>query len=153
MRFTIFTALVLLLFTVSLSAQDQRAFTAEEKATHTKNITTIMGKWKTTLTAISIVEDALKPKQAELEKAYGELFAQSSWEFQQTGSFLLSTKSNSNAAPDKGTFTITAQFLTLYIDGKTIRCLMKIEDDGKLIIHFPIAGKSIYALQLEKQPA
>jgi hypothetical protein len=153
MRSTLFTGLVFFLFTASLAAQDQRAFTAEEKATHTKNITTIMGKWKTTLTAINILDDALKPKQAELEKVYGDLFAQSAWEFINTGSFLLTTNTNNKTAPEKGTFTVTAQFLTLYLDGKTIRCLMKIEDDGKLIIHVPIAGKSIYALQLEKQPA
>ena len=27
---------------------------------------------------------------------------------------------------------------------------MKVKDDGKLIIHFPITDKSVYGLQLEK---
>jgi hypothetical protein len=131
-------------------AQDLRQFTPEEKATHTKNVTGIMGKWKTTETAIKIVEDALKPKQAELEKVYGGLFTKSEWDFVNTGKCSLTTFGQGTPAPEQGTFTVTAQFLTLYLSGKTYRCLMKIEDDGKLIIHFPITTQSIYALQLEK---
>jgi hypothetical protein len=142
--------IVLAMIAINGMAQDSRQFTAEEKATHAKNVTGIMAKWKTTETAIKIIEDVLKPKQAELEKVYGSLFNKSEWEFVNTGKFNLTTFGQAKPAQEQGDFTVTAQFLTLYLSGKTYRCLMKMEDDGKMIIHFPIGGQSIYALQLEK---
>lgn len=152
MRYLLSSLLLLLLTDLSLQAQEARQFTAEEKATHTRNSTAILSKWKTIHTAIQIEEDALKPKQAELENIYNGLFNQSVWEFTNTGKCTLTTFSKGNPTTEEGTFTVNAQFLTLYIGGKTYRCLMKIEEDGKMIIHFPITVKSIYALQLEKQP-
>lgn len=145
----IITALLVLL-AINCPAQDARQFTAEEKATHNKNVIGIMAKWKTTETAIKIVEEALKPKQAELENIYGGLFKKSEWEFVNTGKFSLTTFGQAKPEKEQGDFTLTAQFLTLYLGGKTYRCLMKMENDGKMIIHFPIGGQSIYALQLEK---
>jgi hypothetical protein len=143
--------LLLLLSVMQVQAQERREPTAEEKATHNKNVTGIMGRWVTIETAIKIVEPELKPKQEELDKVYKALFAKSNWEFINTGKFALTTVTDGKPSSEKGDFTITAQFLTLYLSGKTYRCLMKIEEDGKLVIHFPIAGQSIFALQLEKQ--
>lgn len=134
-----------------LIAQENRAFTAEEKAVHAKNVKGIMGKWNTTEIAFKIVEAELKTKQAEIEKIYNGLFKNSKWEFIDNGNFSITTINEDKQSTEKGTFTLNAQFLTLYLTGKTYRCLMKIEDDGKLIIHFPIAGQSITGLQLEKQ--
>lgn len=134
-----------------LVAQENRAFTAEEKAVHAKNVKGIMGKWNTTEIAFKIVEAELKTKQAEIEKIYNGLFKNSKWEFIDNGNFSITTINDDKQSTEKGTFTLNAQFLTLYLTGKTYRCLMKIEDDGKLIIHFPIAGQSVTGLQLEKQ--
>jgi len=134
-----------------LVAQENRAFTAEEKAAHAKNVKGIMGKWNTTEIAFKIVEAELETKQAEIEKIYNGLFKNSEWEFIDNGNFSITTINDDKQSTEKGTFTLNAQFLTLYLTGKTYRCLMKIEDDGKLIIHFPIAGQSITGLQLEKR--
>lgn len=134
-----------------LVAQENRAFTAEEKAVHAKNVKGIMGKWNTTEIAFKIVEAELKTKQAEIEKIYNGLFKNSKWEFIDNGNFTITAINDDKQSTEKGTFTLNAQFLTLYLTGKTYRCLMKIEDDGKLIIHFPIAGQSITGLQLEKR--
>jgi Lipocalin-like domain len=136
---------------VCLNAQENRAFTAEEKAVHVKNVKGIMGKWNTTEIAFKIVEAELKTKQADIEKIYNGLFKNSKWEFIDNGNFSITTIIDDKQSTEKGTFTLNARFLTLYLTGKTYRCLMKIEDDGKIIIHFPIAGQSITGLQLEKQ--
>ena len=144
-----FIALVVILSSaVSVFAQDSREGTPQEKATHAKNVKGIMGSWKTTATEIKIVEPELKAKQADVEAVYKKLFGTALWEFAPNGQFALVTSGSD--VEEKGTFLITAQFLTLYLTGKTYRCLMKVEDDGKLIIHFPITEKSVYGLQLQK---
>lgn len=147
MKKYVFTVLILASSLYTL-AQDSREGTPEEKAAHAKNVKGIMGAWKTTGTEINIVEPELKAKQADVEAVYKKLFAEAMWEFAPNGQFALVT--SGSQTEEKGTFTVTAQFLTLYLSGKTYRCLMKVKDDGKLIIHFPITDKSVYGLQLEK---
>jgi hypothetical protein len=139
---------VLLTSSFYVFAQQGREGTAEEKAAHAKNVKGIMGSWKTIATEIKIAEPELKAKQADVEKIYKNLFGSALWEFAPDGQFALVT--SGSQTEEKGTFLVTAQFLTLYLTGKTYRCLMKVEDDGKVIIHFPITEKSIYAIQLEK---
>ena len=142
------TTALLLVCSFSLFAQDSREGTPAEKAAHAKNVMGIIGSWKTTATEIRIVEPELKAKQAEVEAVYKKLFGTALWEFAPDGQFALVTSGSD--VEEKGNFTVTAQFLTLYLGGKTYRCLMKVEDNGKLIIHFPITDKSVYGLQLEK---
>ncbi len=146
---TIITGILLLLIS-TLQAQDLRQFSAEEKITHTKNTKGIIGMWKTNTTEIGIVEPQLKPKQAELENIYNGLFAKAQWEFATDMNFAIKVITEGKETIEKGTYTINAQFLTLYLSGKTHRCRMKVEDDGKVIIHFPITEKSIFGIQLAK---
>jgi hypothetical protein len=144
------TTIFLLLLITRLQAQDLRQFTGEEKITHSKNTKGIIGIWKTGVTEIGIAEPQLKPKQAELENIYNGLFGKAQWEFATDMNFAIKTFTNSKETIEKGTYTINAQFLTLYLSGKTHRCLMKVEDDGKVIIHFPITDKSVFGIQLVK---
>ncbi len=139
-----------LALSMAATAQQEREGAAAEKAAHAKNVKGIMGQWKTITTEIRIVEPELKAKQAEVENIYKQLFGTALWEFAPNGQFAL--VAGNSQAEEKGNFTITAQFLTLYLGGKTYRCLMKVEDDGKVIIHFPITEKSVYGIQLQKLP-
>lgn len=150
MKTKLLAILSLLLITASGQAQDLRQFTPEEKTTHVKNTKGILGDWKTNTTEIGIVEPQLKPKQAELEKIYKGLLGKAEWGFLADGKWGLKTFNDGKEAIEQGTYTITAQFLTLYLGGKTYRCLMKVEDDSIVIIHFPITDKSIFGIQLAK---
>lgn len=134
----------------TIKAQDLRQFSTEEKATHAKNIKGIIGMWKTNTTEIGIVEPQLKPKQTELENIYNGIFGKAQWEFATDMNFAIKTIAEGKETIEKGTYTINAQFLTLYLSGKTHRCKMKVEDDGKVVIHFPITEKSIFGIQLAK---
>lgn len=150
MKTKLLSLLFFLLTAAVAPAQDIRQLTAEEKAAHVKNVKGILGMWKTNTTEIGIVEPQLKPKQAELEKIYNGLFGKAEWEFLADGKWGLKTDTDGKETIEQGTYTVNAQFLTLYVSGKTYRCLMKVEDDGKIIIHFPITDKSIFGIQLAK---
>ncbi len=142
--------LAFVLTTAILNAQDLRQFSPEEKATHTKNIKGILGMWKTNTTEIGIVEPQLKPKQTELENIYNGIFGKAQWEFAADMNFAIKTITEGKETIEKGTYTINAQFLTLYLSGKTHRCLIKVETDGKVIIHFPMTEKSVFGVQLAR---
>jgi hypothetical protein len=150
MKKLLFPTAILFLFTISASAQESRQGTAQEKIEHAKNVKGIMGKWKTTGTETEIVEEQLKPKKQDVENLYNGLFNNATWEFKTDGWFTVTNLVDGKASSDKGTFTIVANKLTLYISGKTLHCLMQMKADGNMVIAIMITEKSKFGMLMEK---
>jgi hypothetical protein len=127
--------------TICIFAQESREASPEAKAAHATNVKGIMSKWKTIGTETEIVEDQLKPKKQELEKVYNGLFNNAEWEFKPDGWFTLTNLVDGKSSTDKGTFTIVANKLTLYISGKTLHCLMQMKPDGNMVMAIQITEK------------
>jgi hypothetical protein len=142
-------ALIAIVFTQA-SAQENRGGTAEENALHAKNVTGIMGKWKVIETAVKVVEPELIPKKEQFEKIYKETFGETTWEFLKTGTLNISKTVNGKLETSKESFTVTAQFISIYLKSTQNKGLMKIEDDGKLTIQLFITAKSFLGIQFEK---
>ncbi len=151
MKKLLLASAIVLATSTSLFAQESREGTPEEKAAHAKNVKGIMAKWKTTGTEIEIVEDQLKPKKQEVEKLYNGLFNNAEWEFKTDGSFTLTNLVDGKSSTDKGTFTVVANKLTLYLSGNTLHCLMQMKADGNMIVAIMITEKSKFGMMMEKQ--
>jgi hypothetical protein len=151
MKKVLLATALLLTTSVSLFAQDSREGTPEEKAAHAKNVKGIMGKWKTTGTETEIVEEQLKPKKQEVEKLYNGLFNNAEWEFKTDGWFTLTNLVDGKSSTDKGTFTVVANKLTMYLSGNTLHCLMQMKPDGNMVVAVMITEKSKFGMLMEKQ--
>lgn len=142
---------VFMLVVTTANAQESREGTAQEKAEHAKNVKGIMGKWKTTGTETEIVEEQLKPKKQEVEKLYNGLFNNATWEFKTDGWFTVTNLVDGKSSTDKGTFTVVANKLTLYLSGNTLHCLMQMKPDGNMVVAVMITEKSKFGMLMEKQ--
>lgn len=151
MKKILITATILLVTFASVQAQESREGTPEEKAAHAKNVKGIMGKWKTTGTETEIVEDQLKPKKQEVENLYNGLFNNATWEFKTDGWFTVTNLVDGKPSTDKGTFTVVANKLTMYLSGNTLHCLMQMKEDGKMVIAILITEKSKFGMLMDKQ--
>lgn len=151
MKKIVITAVILLATFASVQAQESREGTPEEKAAHAKNVKGIMAKWKTTGTEVEIVEEQLKPKKQEVEKLYNDLFNNAVWEFNPNGWFTVTNLVDGKPSTDKGTFTVVANKLTMYLSGNTLHCLMQMKADGNMVIAIMITEKSKFGMLMEKQ--
>ncbi|MBP6430304.1 MAG: hypothetical protein KA319_00880 [Ferruginibacter sp.] len=148
----IFSVVVFMLIaTTTANAQERREGTPQEKAEHAKNVKGIMGKWKTTGTETEIVEEQLKPKKQEVENLYKGLFNNATWEFKTDGWFTVTNLVDGKSSTDKGTFTVVANKLTLYLSGNTLHCLMQMKEDGTMVIAIMITEKSKFGMLMTKQ--
>jgi Lipocalin-like domain len=145
------TTAALCLFSFIASAQESRDGTPQEKAEHAKNVKGIMGKWKTTGTETEIVEEQLKPKKQEVENLYNGLFNNADWEFKPDGNFVLTNLVEGKSSTEKGTFTVVANKLTLYLSGNTLHCVMQMKADGNMVIAISITEKSRFGMEMKKQ--
>ena len=142
---------IALSISVTATAQESREGSPQEKVAHAKNVKGIMGKWKTTSTETEIVEDQLKPKKQEVEKLYNGLFNNAEWEFKTDGWFTLTNLVDGKSSTDKGTFTVVANKLTMYLSGNTLHCLMQMKPDGNMVVAVMITEKSKFGMLMEKQ--
>jgi uncharacterized protein (UPF0335 family) len=151
MKIKLIITTVLVAASLSIFAQESREGTAQEKAEHAKNIKGIMGKWKTTGTETEIVEEQLKPKKQEVENLYNGLFNNAEWEFKTDGWFTVTNLVEGKSSTDKGTFTIVANKLTMYLSGNTLHCLMQMKADGNMVIAISITEKSRFGMEMKRQ--
>lgn len=151
LRYFILILVISFLQISNVFAQDAREGTPEEKAAHAQNVKGIMGKWKTNGTETEIVEDQLKPKKQEVEQLYKNIFDNAAWEFKTDGSFTITNNIDGKSSTDKGTFTIVANKLTLYMSGNTLHCLMKMKAEGTMVVAIMITEKSKFGMLLTKQ--
>jgi hypothetical protein len=142
---------IMLASSINLFAQESREGTPEEKVAHAKNVKGIMGNWKTAGTEVEIVEEQLKPKKQEVENLYNGLFNNAEWEFKTDGWFTVTNLVDGKSSTDKGTFTVVANKLTMYLSGNTLHCLMQMKADGNMIIAIMITEKSKFGMLMEKQ--
>jgi uncharacterized protein (UPF0335 family) len=151
MKIKLIITTVLVAASLSIFAQESREGTAQEKAEHAKNVKGIMGKWKTTGTETEIVEEQLKPKKQEVENLYNGLFNNAEWEFKTDGWFTVTNLVEGKSSTDKGTFTIVANKLTMYLSGNTLHCLMQMKADGNMVIAISITEKSRFGMEMKRQ--
>jgi hypothetical protein len=151
MKKVLLATAVMLASSINLFAQESREGTPEEKVAHAKNVKGIMGNWKTAGTEVEIVEEQLKPKKQEVENLYNGLFNNAEWEFKTDGWFTVTNLVDGKSSTDKGTFTVVANKLTMYLSGNTLHCLMQMKADGNMIIAIMITEKSKFGMLMEKQ--